>query len=142
MMTGLLKFTDRDRYSSYLFGYIERHFNEVYSDKWEQIKLGNVQREIPTFEEISESVYQEVYQDVKLDLVEEAVNRKDYEIYGYEKPEFILLAYSGELKDESLRPDIEYKEFETILRDYMLINRYFFEDYHKIVRNAPILEVW
>lgn len=137
MLTGLLKFQNKDRYSDYMKEYITRAVEEVYESLWDR-----KEDEIPRIIEITEEVYEMVHQEIKLDLVYSAVGRKDYELFGYTKEYFMHLALRNEIEDEALMPDIDFSEFHMTVRDYLLENYYFFEDIYRQVRNVPVCEVW
>lgn len=143
MLTGLLEFQNKKKYNELLTNYIEGNVESVYEELWDAIDVSSkIRCNVIFIGDICELVYENIYKEIKMDLIYEATERKDYEIYGCSKEEFILLAYNGDIEDEAFIPNINMAEFTMIIRDFLIENRFFFIDFYEHVRNEPIKEVW
>lgn len=87
-------------------------------------------------------VLAEIVATKRLQMVEEAIERKDYEDYGMKKDEFQELALRGEIKDFGVNPFIQGEAFEEAMETFMEVSQLFMVSESNEWRFSPLQEVW
>ena len=126
--------------------YVSVYIETIYAELWTLILEGATpffRSEVPFIGDIVERVFNEAYGELLVDLIDEAIERKDHsEIYGLSEKEFRHLAYHHELNDNALIPSQDFPFFEQAVQNYLRNHNMFFEDYHNRLTNQPVVEVW
>jgi urocanate hydratase len=145
LLTGLRRFEDKagysDTYSRAMQEYLDRLFPIEYKALWEMIEKEKIPA-VVCIGDLVEVIYNELEKNVVMDLVGEAIQRGDHEIHGYSPETFQELAYSGQIKDEAITPDISFRTFSQMLLQYLNNNQILYETYEGKMLNIPIVEVW
>lgn len=92
--------------------------------------------------DLIEFTYSDLFIDQKDFLIEESINRKDYEELDMTKEEYIVACYTGSIEDESITPHIEQGMLRTIIMELADKNKLFLQHPDFTFVHQPLLEVW
>jgi hypothetical protein len=90
---------------------------------------------------LKDMVLSDMHTELKAQMVEEAVDRKDYELFNMTKLDFIVKTYSGEFEDVSTEPYIDEDMFNRMIEDYIM-EQQFVVMWDNYLMNSPVQEVW
>ena len=97
----------------------------------------------PFIGDLCEEVHREIHFDEKANLIQEAMDRRDDDLYGFQtRGDFFSAAWAGHIQDDSLEPKVTFESVQSKIIDLLLDHQIFFIDYHNVLRNTPIKEVW
>lgn len=95
---------------------------------------------IPFFGDLCKEVFESVTLETADNLIEEAMLRGDYEIYGMEPQLFLHYAQSGQIGD--FRDTVPIKDIQAAIYCYLVHNNVSHLDFFYDVINPPVRSVW
>lgn len=123
-----------DKYESIINSSVVLLIEEIYVQASDVNGIANIL-------ELNALVFADVYSDLKIQLIDEAIERKDYELYGLDEQDFVIKAYRGEIGDIAVEPYLNentlLESIEGYLRAHQLVI-----DYNGYILHSPLQEVW
>lgn len=125
-----------ERYKSLLHEKVFREGIEVYSMMAHQ-KMPFVKKE-----ELFGFTFSNIYTETRGTLIEEAIDREDYKLFGMTKEDFLTKTYSGQLEDIAVNPYIKQSEFDDATKLFLEFYQLMVVDRDGDAENCPLQEVW
>ena len=96
---------------------------------------------IPHFENVSNLIYGTMYEDLRLQLIDEAIGRRDHELFGWSEEDYMRKAFAGEINDVAIKPHIDSSIFFDSLSECIVRKRLFIRTNYKPI-HPPLQGVW